>query len=47
MAKKDDMGIMLDIMVELGLLEVTTKNGEVAYITSQKGLEIAKSYLKK
>ena len=41
MAKKDDMSIMLGMLVELGLLEVT-KNG--AYITTQKGQEALAEY---
>lgn len=41
MAKKDDMSIMLGMLVELGLLEVT-KNG--AYITTKKGQEALAEY---
>ena len=41
MAKQDDMSIMLGMLVELGLLEVT-KNG--AYITTQKGQEALAEY---
>ena len=42
MTKKDDMSIMLGMLVELGLLEVT-KNG--AYITTQKGQEALAEYV--
>ena len=42
MAKKDD--IMLGMLVELGLLETTIKNGEVAYITTQKGQDALAEY---
>lgn len=44
MKKKDELDVLIDSLLALGLIQTTIKNGEVAYLTTDAGREALEKY---